>query len=193
MGWAGATVLGTDPRHPIGWLLSGFGAWWALDGLASAWLAFATSADPTLPGASVAFIVFQRLGAGLLLVLPLLLVLFPHGRLPEGRWRVVAAGALAATALLPVVLLSVPSDVAQEMSGDGPLPEALQGLDLDVVTLPLPYGVYAVLLRLAYLLVTVSLVPAVAVVVHRLRQAAGRSNGPGCAGSSGRASSTRSS
>ena len=173
MGWAGATVLGTDPRHPIGWLLSGFGAWWALDGLASAWLAFATSAEPTLPGASVAFIVFQRLGAGLLLVLPLLLVLFPHGRLPEGRWRVVAAGALAATALLPVVLLTVPSDVAQEMSGDGPLPEALQGLDLDVVTLPLPHGVYAVLLRLAYLLVTVSLVPAVAVVVHRLRQAEG--------------------
>ena len=173
MAWAGATVLGTDARHPIGWLLSGFGAWWALDGLASAWLAFATSSDPALPGAAVAFIVFQRLGAGLLLVLPLLLVLFPHGRLPEGRWRLAASGALLATALLPVVLLTVPSTVAQEMSGDGPLPEALRGLGLDVVTLPLPDEVYAVLLRLAYLLVTVSMVPAVAVVVHRLRRARG--------------------
>ena len=173
MAWAGAAVLGTDARHPIGWLLSGFGLWWALDALASAWLAFATSSDPVLPGASVAFIVFQRLGAGLLLVLPLLLVLFPHGRLPRGRWRAVAVATLASTALLPVVLLTVPSDVAQELSGDGPLPEPLQGLDLDAVTLPLPDGVYAVLLRLAYLLVAVSMVPAVAVVVHRLRAARG--------------------
>ena len=173
MAWAGATVLGTDSRHPIGWLLSSFGLWWAVDVLASAWLAFATSPDPVLPGASVAFIVFQRLGAGLLLVLPLLLVLFPHGRLPRGRWRVVAVTALASTALLPVVLLTVPSDVAQELSGDGPLPEPLRGLDLDMVTVPLPDGLYAVLLRLAYVLVAVSLVPAVAVVVHRLRASRG--------------------
>ena len=173
MAWAGATVLGTDARHPIGWLLSAFGLWWALDALASAWLAFATASDPVLPGASVAFIVFQRLGAGLLLVLPLLLVLFPHGRLPQGRWRAVAVAALASTALLPVVLLTVPSDIAQDLSGDGPLPEPLQGLDLDVVSLPLPDGVYAGLLRLAYLLVAVSMVPAVAVVVHRLRAARG--------------------
>lgn len=173
MAWAGATVLAAHPRHLVGWLLSAFGVWWALDALASAWLGLATWSEPTLPGASLAFLVFQRLGAGLLLVLPLLLVLFPHGRLPEGRWRVVAVIALGATALLPVVLLTVPARVAQEAAGDGPLPGPLQGLDLDLVTLPLPDAVYAALLRVAYLLLTVSLVPAVAVVVHRLRAATG--------------------
>ena len=173
MAWAGATVLRDDPRHRVGWLLSVFGLWWAVDELASAWLAFATSSAPTLPGASLAFVVFQRLGSGLLLVLPLLLVLFPHGRLPHGRWRPVAITALAATALLPVVLLTVPASVAQEASGAGALPAQFRGLRLDVVTLPLPDGVYAALLRLAYLLVTVSLLPALAVVVHRLRSATG--------------------
>ncbi len=173
LAWAGATVLAHDPRHLVGWLLSGFGVWWALDAFASAWLGFATFSQPNLPGASLAFVVFQRLGAGLLLLLPLLLVLFPHGRLPAGRWRIAAVVALGATALLPVVLLTVPARVAQEAAGDGPLPGPVQGLDLDVVTLPLPDAVYAGLLRAAYLLLTVSLVPAVAVVVHRLRASTG--------------------
>ena len=39
MAWAGADGPRTRPRHPVGWLLSGFGVWWALDALASAWLA----------------------------------------------------------------------------------------------------------------------------------------------------------
>ena len=173
MAWAGATVLAHDPRHLVGWLLSGFGIWWALDGFASAWLGLATYSQPTLQGAALAFVVYQRLGAGLLLLLPLLLVLFPHGRLPSGRWRVAAVAALGATALLPVVLLTVPARVAQAAAGDSPLPGPVQGLDLDVVTLPLPDAVYAGLLRAAYLLLTVSLVPAVAVVVHRLRSSTG--------------------
>jgi signal transduction histidine kinase len=173
MAWAGAAVLGRDSRHPVGWLLSGFGLWWAVDALASAWLGFATASEPVLSGASLAFVVYQRLGSGLLLVLPLLLVLFPHGRLPEGRWRLVALSALAATALLPLVLVAAPSRVAQDIAGDGALPAPFRSLDLDLVSLPLPDGLYAGLLRAAYLLLTVSLVPAVAVVVHRLRGATG--------------------
>ena len=173
MAWAGATVLAGDPRQVVGWLLSGFGVRWALDAFASAWLGFATLSEPPLPGATLAFVVFQRLGAGLLLLLPLLLVLFPHGRLPVGRWRVAAVAALGATALLPVVLLTVPARVAQSAAGDGPLPGPVQGLDLDLGDLPPPDAVYAGLLRAAYLLLTVSLVPAVAVVVHRLRASTG--------------------
>lgn len=171
MAWAGAVVLAWDRRHRVGWLLSAFGLWWALDGLAASWLMYATLEQPTMAGASAAFWFYQRMGAGVLMVLPLLLVLYPDGRLPSGAWRVPAVVGCAAMALLPLVLVSVPASLAQEMSGDGPLPEPFRGLDLDVLTVPLPDGVWRVLLRLAYVSLAVGLVPALAVVVHRYRTA----------------------
>ena len=57
MAWAGATVLADDPRHLVGWLLSGFGA---VVGPRRLRLRVARPRDvrrePTLPGASLAFV-----------------------------------------------------------------------------------------------------------------------------------------
>ncbi|WP_246456515.1 sensor histidine kinase [Nocardioides mesophilus] len=169
----GAVVLGRRPGHRLGWVLAGFGAWWALDGAAAAWLAFATTYTPALPGASVAFFVFQRLGAWLLLLLPLLLLLFPDGRLPTGRWRAVSVASLVMTALLPLALVAAPSDVAQVSSGAESMPAPLRALELDPVRVPLPDPVWSALLQVAYLCLPLSLVVPFAVVVRRYRGAGG--------------------
>ncbi|MGN6301343.1 MAG: histidine kinase, partial [Angustibacter sp.] len=167
---AGAWVL-LRRAHPLGWVMAGFGLWWMVDTAAGAWLAEATTHDPALPGASVAFWVYQRLGAGLLLLLPLVLLLHPDGRLPRGRWRVAALVSLASTALLPVVLVVVPSDVAQEQAGT--LPAELARLSLDPFRLPLPDGFWDVLLHVSYVLLPLSLLTPLAVVVARYRTSSG--------------------
>ncbi|HWJ12029.1 MAG TPA: sensor histidine kinase [Nocardioides sp.] len=169
---AGSVVL-RNRRHILGWLLVAFGLWWSLNGMSAAWLALATATEPALPGAELAFWVFMRLGAALLLILPLILLLYPEGQLPTGRWRAPAMASLIATALLPAFLLVIPSDVAEMESTDAPLPPSVVALDLDPLTLPLPDEAWHVVLRAAYLLVPLSLVLPFLVVLAGHRAANG--------------------
>jgi signal transduction histidine kinase len=170
---AAGSVLLRHQRHVMGWLLTFFGAWCAFNAAGGAWLALATSLDPPLPGAAFAFWVVMRLGAGILLILPMILLLYPHGRLPTGRWRRPAVASLAGTAVLPVLLLVVPSHVAEMESADRPLPASVLRLDLDPLLVPLPDEVWQVALRAAFVLVPVSLVVPFLVVVDRYRTASG--------------------
>jgi signal transduction histidine kinase len=74
--------------------------------------------------------------------------------------------------VLPVVLLAVPSAVAQAQAGS-PLPVPLRGLDLDPTSLPLPDAVWTPVLAAAHALVPLSLVVPFAVVVRRYRRSRG--------------------
>lgn len=168
----GALLLRRLPRHPVAWVLGVTGAHWAVDGAASSWLAYATTREPALPGAALSFWIYQRLGAWLLLALPLVLLLYPEGRLPTGRWRVASLLSLGATVLLPLVLLIVPADAVQNAVG-APIPAPLAGLDLDLTSVPLPGAVWSPLLTVAYAAMPVSLVVPFAVVVRRYRTATG--------------------
>lgn len=170
---AGVFVLRHDPRHALGWLMAAFGVWWAFDSLAASWLGYATLVEPARPGASAAFWVFQRLGSGLLLLLPLVLLLYPDGRLPQGRWRVAGLLSLATTALLPLSTLLVPSSVAQPASGAGELAPQLKALNLDPLTLPLPDSAWEAVLAVAYPLIPLSLLVPFVMVVVRYRKATG--------------------
>lgn len=171
---AAGTVVLRGRSHALGWLLVACGVWWSLDATCGTWMARATAEDPALPGAAVAFWIYMRLGAGLLLILPLVLLLYPDGRFPRGRWGTAARAALASTALLPLLLVVVPSGIAEMESGDHPLPPSVLALELDPFTLPVPDQVWTVLLRIAYLAVPVSLVVPFLVVVGRYRRATGR-------------------
>jgi signal transduction histidine kinase len=167
----GALLLRRAPRNAVSWVVAGTGLFWAVDGLVSAWLTYAVMSDPPLPGASAAFWFVSRLGAWLLLGLPLLLLLYPDGRLPAGRWRTVSIVSLACTAALPVLLLITPSDIADRRSGQ-PVPAAYRALDLDPTSLPLPDEVLLPLLQVAFPLVALGVLVPLAVVAHRLREAA---------------------
>jgi signal transduction histidine kinase len=161
------------PRHPVAWLLCLAGLHWCADGAAASWLAYATYQQPVLPGAAAAVWAYQRLGAGLLIYLPLLLLIYPDGRLPTGRgWRIGAWASLAAGAFLPLVSLVIPADIAQARSGT-PLPAPFAGLNLDQTAIPLPDGWWAALLNGAFVAVPLSMLLPFAVVIRRYRSATG--------------------
>lgn len=168
----GALLVHRAPRNAVSWVVAGFALFWAVDGLASAWLTHAVRADEPLVGATAAFWFVQRFGAWLLLGLPLLLLLYPHGRLPSGRWRTLSLTALGCAALLPVLLLVMPSGIAEQRA-EAPLPAVYRGLDLDPTSLPLPEGVALPLLQLSFPVGLAGVLLPLAVVAHRLRGVSG--------------------
>ena len=106
----GAIVASHRPANPIGWLFLAEGLGFALGVATDTYATYATRAGAAAP-ASVAWAVW--LGAilgelGFLFVLAVLL--FPDGRLPSRRWRVVAWLIVAGEAL--VVLMAATSSAA---------------------------------------------------------------------------------
>ncbi|MEU4427224.1 GAF domain-containing sensor histidine kinase [Actinoplanes sp. NPDC024001] len=166
----GALLLRKLPRHPIGWLLCLAGLHWCLDATAGSWLAYATFHDR--PGASAAFYIYQRLGALLMVWIPLLLLIYPTGRLPDGRWRILAWASLVLSSLMPLMHLVIPAASAQERAGT-PMPEPFAGLNLDPLSISLPDGWWNVLFELSFIALPIGMLAPVAVVVHRYRAAIG--------------------
>ncbi|WP_051683650.1 histidine kinase [Blastococcus sp. URHD0036] len=168
----GALLLHRAPGNAVSWVVAGTGLFWAVDGLASSYLTYAVQGDVPLPGASAAFWFVSRFGAWLLLGLPLLLLLYPDGRLPRGRWRTVSLLSLGCAAFLPTLLLVTPSAIADRRT-DEPVAAVYASLDLDPTSLPLPEGLLLPLLQLAFPLGAVGVLLPLAVVVHRLRRVSG--------------------
>ena len=103
-GPVGAFLAARRPRNPVGWLLAGYGVLMAFLWFAIAYLGelfdFALRRPGSLPGAdwvAWVFAVVWHPGYGLLF---LLLILFPHGRLPSPRWRPLAWASVAFYAVL---------------------------------------------------------------------------------------------
>ena len=94
--WASVGVLLClrVPRNPIGWLFLGIGMLSNVGALLDAYAAPAHG----LPASSVAAVGAGLLGPLPLVILPALLVLFPDGRLPSRRWRLVGIVWIVVTA-----------------------------------------------------------------------------------------------
>ncbi|MGH3087487.1 MAG: hypothetical protein ACREVJ_00370 [Gammaproteobacteria bacterium] len=101
----GGLIVSRLPHNPYGWLWLGFGLGLALQQLAASYAAYALAA----PGSLVApRTVSHLLGLGGPLSLafaPFLLLLFPTGRLPSRRWRLLAWFAAASGAVVLVLNL----------------------------------------------------------------------------------------
>ena len=97
----GTLVAARRPGNPLGWLI--LGLFW-LSGVPAAGYAFLDYGmhHGTLPLGRVAVAVATAWPVWLFLI-PLLLWLFPDGRLPQGRWRRVAVTFVAAGAVLSVM------------------------------------------------------------------------------------------
>ncbi|TCC61082.1 sensor histidine kinase [Kribbella pittospori] len=167
----GLLLLQRLPRHPVAWILTGSGLLWILDGFAASWATYAIYTSPGLPGASAAYWFYSRFGAFLLLGLPLLILLFPDGKLPTARlWRWLSVVSLALTVLLPLLLLVAPVAV-MERYHNAALPPEVSRLSLDPFSVGLSYSTWEPILQVAYAGVLASLVVPFAVTVHRYRTA----------------------
>ena len=81
----GALVASRRPENLIGWIMCAMGLLFALNGLAGSYAAHALySGSEPMPGA--AFAAWANVFTGSIPLLPLLLLLFPDGRLPSRRW-----------------------------------------------------------------------------------------------------------
>ena len=169
----GAVVLSRRPGHRVGYVLVGFGLLWAVDGLLEAWYAvgitapYGTPPDDVLPGTGFAYWFVARAGAFLLMGLPLLLVLYPTGRLITGRWRILAVGTVVASALLPVTLMLTPASVLELGMPAPPIP------DPDLLSVPIPASVGFPLLVITRLITIAAVSPALLLAVVRHRRAVG--------------------
>lgn len=166
----GLLILRDRPRHPVGRVLVAAGTVWLLCGLGAAWSLFVAFRHPELPGAVLGFHLGYRWSSVGLLGPTLLMLLFPDGRFPRGRWRVVGLGGLAATASFAVVTATVPVAVARSWSG-GTTPGPVAALAVDGLTVDLP--AWPALFGAARALPALGLVACLAVVVSRYRTARG--------------------
>ena len=116
----GAVILRQFPRHPIGWILVGVGAWTIGDALARVYAMHGLYIDPgRLPGPQwAAWLADWNWVPGVMVLLLFVPLLFPDGRLPGPRWRPVAVGGVAwivlatiGSALVPEPLVDFPDVV----------------------------------------------------------------------------------
>jgi signal transduction histidine kinase len=102
------------PRHLIGWLLLGAAALQALSGFGDEYGAAAIL--HSWPFGATALLVGSRLTAAVVAIPPLVLLLFPTGRLPSHRWRLVAVAAVVVGAAFVTLGLLSPQPYLDQTS-----------------------------------------------------------------------------
>src|SRR5215210_4392063 len=158
----GALVASRHPENPIGWLFCCGAFVWGLGELALEYGVYALVTTPgALPaGVWAAFFGAWARGIGGFFMILFLMLLFPTGRLPTRRWRVVVWAAVGYIALF--TLVSWLSPVSQDLrlsSVRNPL-----GLDLEVMNL---------LAGVVYLSLPLPLLASGAAVIVRFRRSRG--------------------
>ena len=105
----GALVASRQPRNAVGWIFSAIGLLVSVSLAAGEWAGYTFEEDPgSLPGGTVAGWLYLWAwfpAIGLIAFVPLL---FPDGRVPGPRWRVVQWGLATLIALITVVAWFVP-------------------------------------------------------------------------------------
>jgi hypothetical protein len=128
----GVVVVRHQPRNPIGWLLAGEAVFMLLSIDAGGWARFVYQhSHPGVPVLGPALLVLSQLFNLSLTGFPLIILLFPDGRLPSPRWRwvLLAYLAIGAAAALSTVIASAGIAIQPHVhfQGNGNLAQLGQG------------------------------------------------------------------
>jgi hypothetical protein len=168
VGLIGAPVLGglvasRRPQNPLGWLWLGLSLGLAILSFGQVYAAYSLVAEPgSLPAPrTVAHVVAGEGWVAAFTMLPLLLLLFPTGRLPSRRWRFVAWAVAVSGATGILLYPFVPQEdivvpVTNPLGVGGPVGEAL-----------------SIFATVVYLIIVFAAVPCALSLVLRYRRAGG--------------------
>jgi signal transduction histidine kinase len=126
-------ILLRDSRHAFGWAMAWLGLFWALDGLAQAYVRVGLSEDEAWPGMTLALWFLMRFTSFLPVSIAVLLLIFPTGRFLPGRWGVAGRVSLGVMCLAALTAIVGPAIGILDV----PVPA---GVDLEPTTLPMSDG-----------------------------------------------------
>jgi len=163
----GALIASRRPENAVGWIFCASALLWGLGALMQEYAVYALITAPgSLPAAALLGVVGGwAVGMGLYLLLTFLLLLFPDGRLPSPRWRMLVRliGGLLVIWTLATLLAPTNSNQADPRLADIPNPigvSALSGL-FDLLTAVIPLALLA------------TVIACVVAVILRFRRARG--------------------
>ena len=159
-------ILRRDPHQRFGWAMAWLGLFWALDGLAQAYVRVGLSDDRAFPAMTFALWFLLRFTSFLPVSIAVLLLIFPNGRFLPGRWGTAGKVSLAVMCLACLAVIVAPSDGRSEVQ----VPE---GVDLDPASIPVPADTFADLLPVLAGLAVLAFVVTMASVVVRHRRSRG--------------------
>jgi class 3 adenylate cyclase len=155
---AGALITLRRPRNLIGWLCLAGGLSWATVIALEAYIHYADVAHGrALPGFEVALVLWNVIWIPTVGLMIFLVLVFPDGRLPSARWRVVAG--LTALTLVALAIVSLFGEGNFANSGYpevanplaiGPIASNLELLQFTIVALPVCILAAAVSIALRY-------------------------------------------
>jgi len=147
---AGLLIAVNRPANLIGWLLLADAVNTALGSLTTPYAHYGLVASPgSLPAARWALLWSSAGWPALFAALVALVLVFPNGVLPNGRWRRVAIGAAVSFAILQIAVLFEPQNYASPyVHVTSPLP-ALPSVVRTVLT-PFWFGAFASLFAAAW-------------------------------------------
>ena len=162
----GLVVLRSLPGQATGRVLAASGFFWLLVGLADAYDGWALLTTPPAAGAGLALWFSGRFGSFLLVGVPLLLLVYPTGRAPAGRWGVVGRVGVVLVAAWATAVTLLPGTLNGEQGPPGVL-------DYDAATLPVDPAVGSVVGGVLGMGALAGALATVGVVWHRHRVSRG--------------------
>jgi signal transduction histidine kinase len=165
----GALIASRLPANPIGWIFCGAGLIFAMRRFTTAYADYALIESFTLPWGEVAAWLSTWVSLSATPTLGLfLLLLFPDGRLPSRRWRILRWVTVVAAVMIALGFAFMPGILMTHSYVDNPF--GIVGVVGPMVT---TFDLFGALRALGLALMSVSVVAALLSVVLRLRRARG--------------------